>query len=89
MANARESPCERLDGQQARLEDRADGSTWQCPRRAVDVKRGVGHYDRARFTRHLGPNGGEPVVVGFDVAILGEDGRLAGVHGLLDKVPTQ
>jgi hypothetical protein len=29
----------------------------------------------------------EPVVVGFDVAVAGDDGRLATVLGFLDKVP--
>jgi hypothetical protein len=29
----------------------------------------------------------EPVVVGFDVAVTGDDGRLATVLGFLDKVP--
>jgi hypothetical protein len=29
----------------------------------------------------------EPLVVGFDVAVLTEDGRIAAIHGFLDKVP--
>jgi hypothetical protein len=45
------------------------------------------HHDIARFTWHLGPQGGEPVVTGFDVAELAEDGRLRKVLGFLDKVP--
>ncbi|MEJ2885587.1 nuclear transport factor 2 family protein [Actinomycetospora aeridis] len=48
------------------------------------------HHDVVRFTWHLGPDGGaggEPVVVGFDVAEIAEDGRLRTVHGFLDKVP--
>jgi hypothetical protein len=49
------------------------------------------HHDVARFTWHLGTwhpgqPGGEPVVVGFDVAVIA-DGRIAQVHGFLDKVP--
>ncbi|MFD8592463.1 nuclear transport factor 2 family protein [Streptomyces sp. NPDC059637] len=45
------------------------------------------HHDVARFTWHLGPEGAEPVVVGFDVAVIGEDGRISQVLGFLDKVP--
>lgn len=46
------------------------------------------HHDVARFTWHLGPEGAaEPVVVGFDVARIAPDGRLATVYGFLDKVP--
>jgi hypothetical protein len=47
------------------------------------------HHNLARFTWELGPEGGEAVVVGFDVAVLSEDGRLRQVHGFLDKVPAQ
>jgi hypothetical protein len=45
------------------------------------------HHDIARFTWTLGPTGAEPLVVGFDVAVLTEDGRIAAIHGFLDKVP--
>ncbi|GLZ08978.1 hypothetical protein Acsp03_64440 [Actinomadura sp. NBRC 104412] len=45
------------------------------------------HHDLARFTWELGPEGGEATVVGFDVAVLSGDGRIAKVHGFLDKVP--
>ncbi|MDD7942153.1 nuclear transport factor 2 family protein [Actinomycetospora lutea] len=45
------------------------------------------HHDVVRFTWHLGPAGAEPVVVGFDVAEIAQDGRLRTVHGFLDKVP--
>jgi hypothetical protein len=47
------------------------------------------HHHLARFTWELGPEGGEAVVVGFDVAVLSEDGRLREIHGFLDKVPAQ
>jgi hypothetical protein len=46
------------------------------------------HHDVARFTWHLGRPGGEPLVIGFDVAVIGADGRIERVHGFLDKVPT-
>ncbi|MFC4150135.1 nuclear transport factor 2 family protein [Micromonospora mangrovi] len=45
------------------------------------------HHDIARFTWALGAPGAEPLVVGFDVAVFAEDGRIARVHGFLDKVP--
>ena len=45
------------------------------------------NHNQARFSWHLGPAGGEPVVIGFDVAVLDADGQLASVHGFLDKVP--
>ena len=45
------------------------------------------HHHQARFTWGLGPDGAEPMVVGFDVAVAGDDGRLATVLGFLDKVP--
>jgi hypothetical protein len=45
------------------------------------------NHNQARFTWHLGPAGGEPVVIGFDVVVLSGDGRIASVHGFLDQVP--
>lgn len=45
------------------------------------------HHDQARFTWHLGPAGGEPPVVGFDVAELGPDGRIRTVLGFIDRAP--
>ncbi|MCZ4123377.1 nuclear transport factor 2 family protein [Streptomyces sp. H39-S7] len=45
------------------------------------------HHGIARFTWELGPAGGESLVIGFDVAVLTEDGRLRSVLGFLDKVP--
>ena len=44
-------------------------------------------HDVARFAWNLGPRGGEPVVVGFDVAVIA-DGRIDKVHGFLDRVPS-
>jgi hypothetical protein len=45
------------------------------------------HHDIARFTWELAPDGGEALVIGFDVAVLTVDGRLGKVYGFLDKVP--
>ena len=47
------------------------------------------HHDVARFGWELVPEGGgESLVVGFDVAVVADDGRLRHVYGFLDKVPT-
>ncbi|MHB8689806.1 MAG: nuclear transport factor 2 family protein [Solirubrobacteraceae bacterium] len=45
------------------------------------------HHNQARFTWELGPDGAEAPIVGFDVAVIGDDGRLQTVLGFLDKVP--
>ena len=45
------------------------------------------HHQQARFTWGLGPADAEPVVVGFDVVVLDDDGRIDTVLGFLDKVP--
>ncbi|WP_280266888.1 nuclear transport factor 2 family protein [Nocardia wallacei] len=63
-----------VQGQFAGLEFRLGG--------AVDA-----HHHIARFTWHLGRPGAEPLVVGFDVAVVAE-GRITQVLGFLDKVPT-
>jgi hypothetical protein len=46
------------------------------------------HHRQARFAWGLGPEGAEPIVIGFDVAVTDEDGRLTTVLGFLDKVPS-
>jgi hypothetical protein len=45
------------------------------------------HHNQARFGWGLGLAGEEPVVVGFDVALTDEAGRITQVLGFLDKVP--
>jgi hypothetical protein len=46
------------------------------------------HHNIARFTWELKPAaGGESLVIGFDVAVFTEDGRIQDVFGFLDKVP--
>lgn len=46
------------------------------------------HHDVVRFTWTLGPAGAEPPIVGFDIARIAPDGRIAFVAGFLDRVPT-
>ena len=59
-----------------------DESYWVTLGGAVDA-----HHDQARFTWHLAPQGAaEPVVIGFDVAVVEQD-RIGSVYGFLDKVP--
>ena len=46
------------------------------------------HHNIARFQWELAPiAGGEAPVVGFDIAVADEQGRIQGVYGFLDKVP--
>ncbi len=46
------------------------------------------HHNVARFTWELVPaGGGESLAIGFDVAVIEDDGRIASVLGFLDKAP--
>ena len=46
------------------------------------------HHNVARFSWELVPAaGGESLAIGFDVAVIEEDGRIASVLGFLDKAP--
>jgi hypothetical protein len=45
------------------------------------------HHQQARFTWGLGPEGAEPLVIGFDVAVTDDDAKIRTVLGFLDKVP--
>ncbi len=45
------------------------------------------HHRQARFSWGLGPQGAEPIVLGFDVVTLDGDGHIDSVLGFLDKVP--
>jgi len=47
-----------------------------------------GHHNQARFGWELGPAGGQAPIVGFDVVVTDDDGRITTVLGFLDKVPT-
>jgi SnoaL-like domain len=46
-----------------------------------------GHHNQARFGWELGPAGESAPIVGFDVAVTDDDGRIRSVFGFLDKVP--
>ena len=46
-----------------------------------------GHHNQARFGWELGPAGAEAPIVGFDVAVSDDTGRIQTVLGFLDKVP--
>ncbi|MEV0401465.1 nuclear transport factor 2 family protein [Actinoallomurus sp. NPDC050550] len=73
--------CEAIDATIAAVQGQFAGLTFTLAG-PVDA-----HHDIARFTWELGPAGGEALVVGFDVAVLTEDGLIDKVHGFLDKVP--
>ena len=45
------------------------------------------HHRQTRFRWTLGPAGGEAPVVGFDVVVTNDDGRIRSVLGFLDRVP--
>jgi len=45
------------------------------------------HHRQARFSWGLGPEGSEPIVIGFDVAVTDDAGRITSVLGFLDKLP--
>jgi hypothetical protein len=47
-----------------------------------------GHHNQARFGWELGPAGAEAPIVGFDVAVHDDSGRIQTVLGFLDKVPS-
>lgn len=46
------------------------------------------HHQQSRFTWGLGPDGADPVVIGFDVVVTDAGGRIETVLGFLDKVPS-
>lgn len=45
------------------------------------------HHRQVRFQWGLGPAGAEPAIIGFDVLVTDEQGRIDTVLGFLDKVP--
>lgn len=45
------------------------------------------HHQQTRFQWGLGPEGAEPLVIGFDVVVTDDEGRIETVLGFLDKVP--
>ena len=46
------------------------------------------HHRQTRFSWGLGPVDVEPIIVGFDVAVTDEAGRITTVLGFLDLVPS-
>ena len=43
------------------------------------------HNDRVRFSWTIAPEGGDPIAVGHDFALLAPDGRMASITGFLDQ----
>jgi hypothetical protein len=46
-----------------------------------------GHHNQCRFTWAAGPDGVDPIIVGFDVLVADGDGGIESVLGFLDKIP--
>lgn len=47
------------------------------------------NHNIARFQWELIPSdGGESIVIGSDLAVFSEDGKIRGIYGFLDKVPS-
>lgn len=46
------------------------------------------HHQQARFRWGLGPSGDQPIIEGFDVVTINDQGQFSSVLGFLDKVPT-
>lgn len=45
------------------------------------------HHRQTRFTWALGPENADPLVIGFDVVVGDDSGRVSSVFGFLDKTP--
>ena len=81
-------PLAEVEGHEA-IEAVVAGAREQFPGHVFELTGNVdSHHDIVRFGWELMPEGGgEPVVIGFDVATVTGDGRLRNVYGFLDKVP--
>ncbi len=51
---------------------------------AVDSNHNIARFQWELFP----PEGGESAVIGSDIAVLAEDGRIRNIYGFLDKVPS-
>jgi hypothetical protein len=81
-------PLASVEGHEA-IRALIDGARGMFPGHVFRPIGGVdAHHDVVRFGWELVPQGGgESVVIGFDVAVVADDGRLRTVYGFLDKVP--
>jgi SnoaL-like domain len=65
------------------VHEQAPGHVFRLLSESVDA-----HHDVVRFAWELVPaSGGDPLAIGFDVAVAGDDGRIRNVIGFLDKAP--
>lgn len=82
-------PLAAVAGHEA-IEAVISGVREQFPNHVFGLIGGVdSHHDIARFSWGLVPEeGGEATVIGFDVAVVADGGRIRNVFGFLDKVPT-
>ena len=90
--HGREAPGVRPDfqfvGGEQQFERRASGRRGPGGRHhPFRMVRAPGPHRQVRFRWGLGPHDAEPLIIGFDVVIVDDDGRIADVRGFLDKVP--
>ena len=65
-----------------------DGARAQLPGLVFTLLDGVdAHHQQLRFRWALGPQQGPPVVIGSDVVLVDDEGRITDVRGFLDLVP--
>jgi SnoaL-like domain len=65
------------------VHEQAPGHVFRLLTDSVDA-----HHNLTRFTWELVPaSGGDPLAIGFDVVVTGDDGRILSVLGFLDKAP--
>jgi ketosteroid isomerase-like protein len=65
------------------VQEQMPGHVFRLAEGSVDT-----HHNVARFKWELVPEtGGDPLAIGFDVAVTSDDGRIDSVVGFLDKAP--
>jgi ketosteroid isomerase-like protein len=65
------------------VQQQVPGHVFRLSEGSVDA-----HHNVARFSWELVPAaGGDSLAIGFDVAVIEKDGRIASVLGFLDKAP--
>jgi SnoaL-like domain len=74
---------DQIDALIGSIQEQVPGHVFRLADGQVDA-----HHDVVRFSWELVPEaGGEPLAIGFDVAVTGADGRIRSVLGFLDKAP--
>jgi hypothetical protein len=80
-------PLAEVSGHSA-VSDLIDGVRAQFPGFVFSqVSDADAHHQQLRSSWGLGPAGEEPVIIGFDVVVTDDDGKILDVRGFLDRVP--